>query len=287
MYFKFNQGVIIKKIIFVLILFSLISTSYAQAIQEVWLGVYKYDKNSGVYQDPLGGTFEGDESYTKDTQYYYSVINYVMDDGTVKRQVIKLSDSLGDTYPAPTAVLDVEYPDGPTDTFFKQTTTGSNTQTVPQTSIPQVVQIPLGSTINLALNDNFNDNDYKDGRFSITISENGEELTIDRTMTSENPGFFHNNSVIIFDKNTGEFIEIPMTSQVSGSEINDTLSIDIKNAVATVKNNLNNATTSTSLYPILNPLRSAKTTIKLPGPIYANILSVFLIIFIFRNRLIK
>ncbi|ABR54197.1 hypothetical protein Mevan_0288 [Methanococcus vannielii SB] len=259
----------------------LVSVANGQVIQEAWLGIYKYN---GTYYDPLGGSFEGNSNY-EGQHYYYSVISYVMDDGTTKRQVFKLEDNRGETSPAPTAVLDVKYPNGTTDTYFKQVPAQGSPQTVPQDELPIVTKIPLGSTISMVLNDNYRDNNYGDGLFLISISEDGSKIDIERKMHIGTPGFFHNNSLILTDRDTGEHIEIKMTYKPSGGQIDDIISIDVKNAISKLKNNLNGEEFISSLYPVLNPLSGNKPILKLPIQWYFNLAPFLMILYFLKYKL--
>ncbi|HIQ39388.1 MAG TPA: hypothetical protein EYH53_05220, partial [Methanothermococcus okinawensis] len=86
-------------------------------IVKAWLGVYRYN---GTYYDPFENTFEGESVYWDGNNYYYTVINYQLDNGEIIRHIIKLNDNGGTTNPAPTVALSWTAPDGTTYNIFEQ-----------------------------------------------------------------------------------------------------------------------------------------------------------------------
>ncbi|GBF36942.1 hypothetical protein MHHB_P1172 [Methanofervidicoccus abyssi] len=175
-------------------------------IVKAWLGVYEYN---GTYYDPLGNTFDGDNSYNG-PDYIYTVIDYQLDNGDIIRQVIKLNDDDGTTDPAPTAVLSWTDPDGNTHTIFEQS--GGNTYNV--TSLPYTTEIPVGSQIKIIMNDNYNDDNYADGYWDIYISEDG----INFSGAHQGGSYYHNLSFVLQNLNRNITWEVQMPYKNSGNE---------------------------------------------------------------------
>ena len=158
-------------------------------IERAWLGVFKYN---GTYYDPLGNTFEGDDSY-QGPHYYYVVINYELSNGEIIRQVIDINDVDGTTNPAPTALVSWTAPNGTTYTIFK----ADGTNTYNETPLPYIVEIEPGSIVEIIMNDNHNDNNYADGYWKINVSKNGIEII----RAWQEGAYFHNLSFVLQNLN--------------------------------------------------------------------------------------
>jgi len=174
-------------------------------IVKVWIGVFRYN---GTYYDPLGNTFEGESSYSG-PDYKYTVINYQLDNGVIIRQVIKLNDNRGTTNPAPTVVLSWTAPDGKTYSVFRQK--GRSTYNI--TPLPYVKEIPVGSQVIVKMNDNYDDDNYADGYWNISISENGIKFK----NIYQNSFYHHNLSFVFQNLNTNSTWELQMPHKKIGS----------------------------------------------------------------------
>ena len=154
MIFK-NSNYMSLSILVVLLLTSSVYADTAPKVVKAYLGVYEYN---GTYYDPLGNTFEGESSYSG-SDYNYAVIVYELDNGQTIRQTVLLTDDQGTTDPAATAVVSWTDPDGSVHDIFEQS--GGTTDNI--TALPYIAEVPVGSQISLAMNDNFNNDNYADG----------------------------------------------------------------------------------------------------------------------------
>jgi hypothetical protein len=197
MIFK-NSNYMSLSILVVLLLTSSVYADTAPKVVKAYLGVYEYN---GTYYDPLGNTFEGESSYSG-SDYNYAVIVYELDNGQTIRQTVLLTDDQGTTDPAATAVVSWTDPDGSVHDIFEQS--GGTTDNI--TALPYIAEVPVGSQISLAMNDNFNNDNYADGVWNLNITENG--ITFEDA--TQYGGYFHDLSFKLTDINTNETWNVTM-----------------------------------------------------------------------------
>jgi hypothetical protein len=167
-------------------------------VSKAWVTVKEENPSGTAYRGP---------------HYYTTTIYAELDNGVVLRHVIRLTDNYGTTEPAPTALISYTTPDGKQTIVFEQI----NSQTIPQVSLPYTADIPIGTILTIKMNDNYNDNNYADGLWKITITKTG----ILASYATEGGGFFHNTSLRIYNDKTGELLwEIPFPYKPSGKNIN-------------------------------------------------------------------
>ncbi|ABR57037.1 hypothetical protein Maeo_1461 [Methanococcus aeolicus Nankai-3] len=281
----------IKNILFLVLgVMILLSPVYADTTPKVvksYLGVYEYN---GTYYDPLGNTFDGGSSYTApDSDYNYAVIVYELDNGQTIRQTVPLTDNQGTTDPAPTAAVSWTDPDGNTYDLFEQvrdTSVRNNVRTNNLTPLPYIAEIPVGSQIDLKMNDNYNDDNYADGEWKLNITENG--ITFEDA--TQYGGYYHNLSFKLTDIDTNGTWNITMPYKNRGPPYSEYYSgiIPLNGSNATIYdisgNTLDAGKILTSSPPasFFNPTTSTPT--KTPIPIGALILSIIPITYLLYRR---
>ena len=276
-----NYGeIMIKYIILALGIIILLSPVYADTAPKVvksYLGVYEYN---GTYYDPLDNTFDGESSYAG-PDYNYAVIVYELDNGQTIRQTIPLTDNGGTTDPAPTAAVSWTDPDGNEHDIFEQS--GGTTDNV--TAIPYIAEVPVGSQISLAMNDNAGDDNYADGKWKLNITENG----ITFKNATQFGGYFHNVSFKLTDIDTNNTWNITMPYKTSGRDYYSGI-IPLNGSNATIYDISGSTSDSGNLtYSPINPdgspfFKPTPSPTKTPTPITALILSVISITYLLYKR---
>jgi len=222
-------------------------------IERAWLGVFKYN---GTYYDPLGNTFEGNNSY-QGPHYYYVVINYELSNGEIIRQIIDINDENGTTNPAPTALVSWTAPNGTKYTIFER----NNGNTYNLTQLPYIAEIEPGSIVEIIMNDNYNDNNYADGYWKINVSENGIEII----RAWQEGGYFHNLSFVFENLNRSNTSRVFMPYKYPNENISYNGSIPLNGS-----------------QPIINIIARYSygntNTVKVPIPIGAVIVSIVVVL---------
>ena len=246
-------------------------------IVKVWLGVYRYN---GTYYDPLGNTFEGESVYWDRNNYYYTAINYQLDNGEVIRQIIKLNDNRGTSNPAPTVVTSWTAPNGTRYEIFRQ----ENGNTYDVTPLPYETEVEVGSIIEIKMNDHGEDNNYLDGYWKINISENGLNIIEARQSGSH----YHNLSFILQNLNRSLTWEIPMPHKNKNGTVYYSGIIPFNGSDAIIDDisgNSNDTGKTLKSHPpkgMFSP--GSKTPIRAPIPIGAVIVSTVVILLIAYRR---
>ena len=188
-----------KKFVYILISLLLIANTVVGAeVTKAWVTVKE--------DDPSGTAYKG-------FHYYTTIVYTQLDNGVVLRHVIRLTDDYGTTEPAPTALISYTTPDGKQTVLFQQT----DEQTTPLVSLPYTADVPIGTVLTIKMNDNYEDNNYADGLWELTITKTG----ILASYATEGGGFFHNTSLRIYDDRTGKLLwEIPFPYKPSGKNNN-------------------------------------------------------------------
>jgi hypothetical protein len=255
----------------------LTSSVYADTtpkIVKAYLGVYEYN---GTYYDPLNNTFDGESSYIG-PDYNYAVMVFELDNGQTIRQTIRLTDNKGTTNPAPTASLSWTAPDGTTYNIFDQPDWKSTNNITP---LPYETEIPIGSQILLVMNDNWNDDNYRDGHWYLNISKNGVEIL----NAHQSGGFFHNLSFVFTDIATNETWNVSMPYKDKGSTVwridyNATIPLNGSNAI--INDKTHGTTYQVSHNGLVKPI--ASSPIRTLTPIGALIASMVFIIYLINRR---
>jgi hypothetical protein len=240
-----------RGIIYLIIPLLILNVSFGAQIVKAW--VYT---NKGSSADAFEYSYEG-------PHYYYTYIYTQLDNGKVLKYCINLTDNKGTTCPAPTILLNYTLPDGTTVNVFEQ----SNGNTQPIKPLPYTVEIPIGTKLIIKMNDNFNDNNYKDGEWDIIITESG----LQAIYSYERGGYFHNTSLVLLDNETNETIwnvPFPYKNNKTRIEYNFTLPTDGSNATVSDKNN-------TYIYtPPQDYLNIIGVRLKAPIPLPAIIIAI-------------
>ncbi|ABR56662.1 hypothetical protein Maeo_1085 [Methanococcus aeolicus Nankai-3] len=264
--------------IYILNIMILLSPAYAEDAPKVvksYIGVYEYN---GTYYDPLGNTFDGVSSYSG-SDYNYAVVVYELDNGQTIRQTVPLTDNGGTTDPAPTAAISWTDPDGNTHDIFEQISTQTNNVT----SLPYVAEIPVGSQIDLKMNDNYNDDNYADGEWKLNITENG----ITFKNATQYGGYHHNLSFKLTDIDTNETWNITMPYKNSGRDYYSGI-IPLNGSNATIydiSGSTPNAGGDPLTYePTNNFIKPKATPTKTPIPVGALMASMILITYFISSR---
>jgi hypothetical protein len=252
-----------RGIIYLIIPLLILNISFGAQIVKAW--VYT---NKGSSADAFEYSYKG-------PYYYYTYIYTQLDNGKVLKYCINLTDNLGTTCPAPTILLNYTLPNGTTVEVFEQyeyqyvvngeTKTATNTS--PIKPLPYTAEIPIGTKLVIKMNDNYNDNNYKDGEWDIIITKNG----LRATYCYESGGYFHNTSLVLLDNETNETIwnvPFPYKNNKTRIEYNFTLPTDGSNATVSDKNN-------TYIYtPPQDYLNIIGVRLKAPIPLPAIIIAI-------------
>jgi len=243
-----------RGIIYLIILLLIPNISFGAQIVKAW--VYT---NKGSPSDAFEYSYKG-------PYYYYTYIYTQLDNGKVLKYCINLTDNLGTTCPAPTILLSYTLPNGTTVEVFEQ----KNGNTTPKKSLPYTAETPIGTKLVIKMNDNFKDNNYKDGEWDIIITNNG----LQATYCYESGGYFHNTSLVLLDNETNETIwniTFPYKNNNKKTKYNFTLPTDGSNAIVTDKQN-NNTYVYTPPQDYLNIIGNGK--LKAPIPLPAIIIAI-------------
>jgi len=187
----------------------------AYKIESVKVEVHKYDgtypcggMNVPITLEDSWGEFNGICSYLG-PYYYYTTILVKLDNGVRLRYIISLRDNRGTTTPAPTVLGSASGPQ----------------------RIEQTQTFSVGDDFWVWMNDNYNDNNYVDGRWHVFITE----TSIQAIYAAESGGYFHNTSMIVMNVDTGENWTVPLPFKSHGevSNYNFTIPTDGSNATVT------------------------------------------------------
>jgi hypothetical protein len=260
----------------------LLTSSYVYAdtppkVVKAYLGVYEYN---GTYYDPLNNTFEGESKYLG-WDYNYAVMVYELDNGQTIRQTIPLTDNKGTTDPAPTAALSWTAPNGTTYNIFDQPDWKTTNNITP---LPYVTEIPIGSQISLIMNDNANDDNYRDGDWTLNITENGVEILEGR----QSGGYFHNLSFAFTDIDTNETWNVVMpfknTSANGEWEIKYNATIPLNGSNATIYDITHGTNYQVSPDGFIKPVPVNNPPVRTPIPLGALIISSASILYLINRR---
>jgi hypothetical protein len=264
----------------IMILLSPVYADTAPKVVKSYLGVYEYN---GTYYDPLDNTFDGNSSYSgSSSNYDYAVIVYELDNGQTIRQIVTLTDNLGSSDPVSTVVTSWTDPDGNEHDIFERD--GTNTNNV--TALPYIAEIPVGSQINVAMNDNCGDDNYADGEWKLNITKNG--ITFENA--TQFGGFWHNTSFKLTDIDTNNTWNITMPYKDGTRDYYSGI-IPLNGSNATIYN-ISGGTSDAGAnltYSPINPdgspfFKPTPSPTKTPTPISALILSVISITYLLYKR---
>ncbi|ABR54188.1 hypothetical protein Mevan_0279 [Methanococcus vannielii SB] len=260
------------KKIFILLLLLLTSVS-SQEITDAWVGIHKFN---GTYYDALGNTFSGKGLVNGD---YYTVINYRLSDGTIIRQDMTFSDTYGSgrNYdPTPSVALSIGDKE-----IFKVGSNNDFQNSIPK-DMPYIQNIPIGSTLSLAVSDRTNPSATTYGASQINLGINS--WGVNGTKTNKNVTQMQNFTIKLTDTTNNNSLNIPLTTKGGGYGIyNDTIKLDFKEGIATI-NSANLGTNKTYDLKRVIPKRN-KPLLKLPVlkmPIIILILSIISILYYYK-----
>lgn len=189
--------------VFTILLAILVFSSFvsAQKIESVTVEVHRYDgdhpcgsasnpvTNMPITVEDSWGKFNGVCSYLG-PYYYYTTILVKLDNGARLRYLIALKDNRGNTIPAPTVLGNANGPD----------------------KREQTQNYNIGDSFWIWMNDNWDDNNYIDGKWLIKV----EETSIQAIYATEGGGYWHNSSIVVMNVDTGENWTIPLPYKPSG-----------------------------------------------------------------------
>ncbi len=145
--------------------------------------------------DPSGTSYSG-------PNYYVTKLHFYLVDGEIVDFYIGLNDTDGITNPAATIVSRIYCDNGTTVELFS----GVGDDVTPLYDLPIRMKIKPGDSIEIHMNDNYNDNNYGDGYFPIMITDTGLRSYDD---CYEGGGFYHYTWFNIYNTNKSTLHVIP------------------------------------------------------------------------------